>query len=383
MLKLDLQYFAEGVEIEYEGETSNLPIGKQARFACKDKSMPSDIIIKNNGFSGDLSKVTATRDKVLEGELFYGTSGLEEGTMPNNGYIDGDYGATLDIKYPQLLLNGAYRGSVSIYPQEVTIVPSDNDQEISPAEGRVFGKIKVEKIPPAEEWDGTGVVITPITPEASPSITINGATYNVVQGMTWFTWASNEEYNTDNFQCLTVDSKVFVAEREDYVVDSDGNAVYGEDLITVGGVYSIEEVSTTDELAGTWLLNAELTPPDSSIDFLVNGTFYTYYDGAYNYYDLKAIWLRIGSLSRNTTIYLRNPADGNTLGAYNGYYPYGRISFADSQVYTNITSDGGIRIRTFTITSNLSEVTNGDELLTWLKANATKQGDTNEGGTND
>lgn len=242
--------------------------------------------------------------------------------------------------------------------------------------GKVIGTMEVDSIAPDEsvaEWDGTGVVITPITPEASPSITINGATYNVVQGMTWFTWASNEEYNTDNFQCLTVDSKVFVAEREDYVVDSDGNAVYGEDLITVGGVYSIEEVSTTDELAGTWLLNAELTPPDSSIDFLVNGTFYTYYDGAYNYYDLKAIWLRIGSLSRNTTIYLRNPADGNTLGAYNGYYPYGRISFADSQVYTNITSDGGIRIRTFTITSNLSEVTNGETLLTWLKANAVKQ----------
>lgn len=140
---------AEGVQIEYDGEMTELPMGKQARFACNDKSMPSDIVIKNNG-AGEISNITVTKDKVLEGETFYGLNGLEEGTMPNNGYVDGDFGATLDLNFPELLLNGAYRGSVSIYPQEVTIVPSDNSQEISPAEGCVFGKIKVEKIPPGE-----------------------------------------------------------------------------------------------------------------------------------------------------------------------------------------------------------------------------------------
>ena len=252
MLKLNLQHFAEGVQIEYNGETNELPVGKQARFACKDKSMPSDIVIKNNGV-GEISGVTVTKDKVLEGEVFYGSNGLEEGTMPNNGYVDGDFGATLDSNLTKLLLNGAYRGSVVINPQEVTIVPSNNDQEISPAEGHVFSKIKVEKIPPADEWDGTGVVIAPST---EPYITINGTRYDVISGMTWWTWANNLDYNTDNFRCTSVDSKVFEAESDNYIVDSNGRAVLGDEVITVGGSYSIKQ-ATFNFTIGVTIYSAE------------------------------------------------------------------------------------------------------------------------------
>ena len=239
MIKLNLQYFAEGVEIEYEGEISNLPIGKQARFACKDKSMPSDIVIKNKGV-GEISGVTVTKDKVLEGETFYGSNGLEEGTMPNNGYVDGDFGATLDLNLTELLLNGAYRGSVTIYPQEVTIVPSDVSQEISPADGCVFGKVKVEKIPPTDTWDGTGVVIAPIEPVEPNTFKINGISYQMENRMTWYAW-TRSEYNTDGFACANENDYVYEAESSNKVTDADGNDVLGTTYIVEGGAYLIKE----------------------------------------------------------------------------------------------------------------------------------------------
>lgn len=199
----------------------------------------------------------------------------------------------------------------------------------------------------ADEWDGTGVVIAPITPEASPSITINGTTYNVVEGMTWFTWASNEEYNTDNFRCLNVDSKVFVAESEDYIIDSDGNAVYGEDLITVGGVYSIEE-PTTDELAGTWVFNSDLSISSSAT-----------YDVRFNTpaLDFDFVALIIGKAVGGNLQYR-----ANTGTAYIAY---------QSHMWESVD------FRTIIISSKLSEVTNGSALLTFLKATATKQGAAN------
>lgn len=88
-------------------------------------------------------------------------------------------------------------------------------------------------------WDGTGATYEPI--ETVTTITINGTTYNVVSGHTWFTWCADvDNCNTDNYTCQNTDSKVFVAESTDYVIDSNGTAVTGADLVTIGGVYSIE-----------------------------------------------------------------------------------------------------------------------------------------------
>lgn len=341
MLKLNLQYFAEGVEIEYDGKTSNLPIGKQARFACKDKSMPSDIVIKNKGV-GEISGVTVTKDKVLEGETFYGSNGLEEGTMPNNGYIDGDYGATLDLNFTELLLNGAYRGSVTIYPQEVTIVPSDNNQEISPAEGRVFGKIKVEKIPPADEWDGSGIVIAPIPQPMT--FTINGTSYAMENRMTWYAW-TRSDYNTDGFSCANENDYVYEAESKNKVTDADGDDVLGTTYIVEGGVYLIKEAVTEDELAGTWVFNNAV----NGIGLMAEQTTYN-----------------VSFISNNVTYNQISFMEGIRLKiedlAYNVTSVYNSTDGWRSEVYKAIN-----------ITSNLSEVTNGSALLDWLKANATKQ----------
>lgn len=232
----------EGLQIEYNDEITELPMGKQARFACNDKSMPSDIVIKNNGV-GEIPGVTATKDKVLEGETFYGSNGLEEGTMHNNGYIDGDFGTTLDLNFPELLLNGAYRGSVNIVPQEISIVPSDVIQEISPAEGCVFGKIIVEKIPPSDEWDGTGVVIAPIEPEEPEqpnTFTINNVTYVMGSRTRWYDWCRTE-YNTDGFSCPNENGYVYEAETKNPVTNEYGNEVLGTQYISEGSKYKIKQ----------------------------------------------------------------------------------------------------------------------------------------------
>lgn len=357
MLKLNLQYFAEGVEIEYDGETSNLPIGKQARFACKDKSMPSDIVIKNKGV-GEISGVTVTKDKVLEGETFYGSNGLEEGTMPNNGYIDGDYGATLDLNFTELLLNGAYRGSVTIYPQEVTIVPSDNNQEISPAEGCVFGKIKVEKIPPADEWDGTGVVIAPIEPEQPMTFTINGTSYRMDNRMTWYAW-TRSDYNTDGFACANENDYVYEAESKNQVTDAKGNDVLGTTYIVEGGAYLIKEVATTDELAGTWVFNHNLYDVGSTSLKWKGLVQVPFSSGTYS--NLEGMKIGNGTLSYCISV-------SQSKFVNNGASVYSSLNGGtwNTSVYKTIT------ILSDDVTTDTSEWS-VDDFKSWLKANATKQ----------
>ena len=56
-------------------------------------------------------------------------------------------------------------------------------------------------------------------------------------------------------------------------------------------------------------------------------------------------------------------------GTYNGYIS---IENGNSKTVSPSSADG-LLLRTLTITSKLSEVTDGDVLLAWLKVNATKQ----------
>ena len=289
------------------------------------------------------SDATGSAGDILDGKVLYGNNGERlMGTMPNNSYREGDYILELDVNKTSEVLYGAYNGTAKITLEEKTITANGTYNATS---GKVISKVIVAVPEKAvDEWDGTGVIITPITPEAQPSITIGGATYNVVQGMTWFTWASNLDYNTDNFRCLNVDSKVFVAESEDYVIDSDGNAVYGEDLITVGGVYSIEEVSTSDELSGIWLFN------DSVEGIGLAG---------------EQIIYKVNFSSNNVTYNQIKFMEGNRLRIED-------LAYNNTSVYNG--TDGWLNqsYKTITITSEPT----GPAFIAWLKANATKQGAT-------
>jgi hypothetical protein len=111
---------------------------------------------------------------------------------------------------------------------------------------------------------------------------------------------------------------------------------------------SAESAVVEDELAGTWLFNDTLAWEDfgsHNVNFTSNSKTFTSisYGTDPDYMDSAAL------------VYAN---DSETVYAYNFEY-------------TNEWSNEAYK--TITITSTLAEVTNGDELLTWLKANATKQ----------
>ena len=113
--------------------------------------------------------------------------------------------------------------------------------------------------------------------------------------------------------------------------------IYNQDL----GIIGILAQSATDELAGTWVFNDVLT--SGGADFNVNFT------------SSISTYVRIYRTTRKDN--LMNYIDGSGT-PHTVYISAGWLDEA---------------YKTITITSKLSEVTNGDTLLAWLQANATKQ----------
>lgn len=113
------------------------------------------------------------------------------------------------------------------------------------------------------------------------------------------------------------------------------------DNVSIGTV----EGAVTDELAGTWVFNERLnttTLETTSVNFTSNGK----------------------TCSSITRVYSAGPFTSDAM-LYN-------FDGLDRQVYdSNYWANAGYK--TITITSKLSEVTNGDTLLAWLQANAVKQ----------
>lgn len=107
-----------------------------------------------------------------------------------------------------------------------------------------------------------------------------------------------------------------------------------------------EEPEVEDELQGTWVFNDTLTLDTTvhySVNFTSNGVSYTW----------LTVWHDSEVRPKPKSLYFTN-SDVEFEVYYSGWY---------EQIY-----------KTITITSKLAEVTDGAELLTWLKANATKQG---------
>ena len=114
----------------------------------------------------------------------------------------------------------------------------------------------------------------------------------------------------------------------------------------------VYEKSQQDELAGTWVVNNTITfnssiglPNISSFNFTSNNTlFYGFY------FDFNS--------------------DGDNSLGYRTNQAYSYVEIYNSR--GNIVAGKEV-YKTITITSKLSEVTNGNELLTWLQANGVKQ----------
>ena len=123
-----------------------------------------------------------------------------------------------------------------------------------------------------------------------------------------------------------------------YMGDSEVTKVYmGETLVY--------ETSEQDELAGTWIFNEQLNTTalaNTYVNFTSNGK-------------------TCSSITRDysTGMFISDAMLYNFDGSYKQVYDVG--SWANSGY------------KTITITSKLSEVTDGNALLAWLQANATKQ----------
>ena len=125
-----------------------------------------------------------------------------------------------------------------------------------------------------------------------------------------------------------------------------------------------EQPVVEDELQGTWVFDFE-----KGIDFSYYNNLNSGVDNWEVVYKCGIIWNSQQDAEYDTLRIRRIWSKPN--------YPYNELDFNYFKVYQRYVDDkkepsfnyGGV----FTITSKLSEVTNGAELLTWLKANATKQ----------
>ena len=176
-------------------------------------------------------------------------------------------------------------------------------------------------------------------------------TYTVENGTTWSEWVAGnglEWYSVESGTGYVYASVPRIA----YILDSNGNTVKGSDLITEGGVYSVE---AEDALAGTWVFNdtVNLSPLTSSTEFRINFTF--------------------GANDTEGTAIEINP-DGNYVEINFIYYDEDEGGETFTSAY--YTPRGWIgNDKTIHITTKLSELSYavGNSLLAWLEANATKQ----------
>lgn len=128
--------------------------------------------------------------------------------------------------------------------------------------------------------------------------------------------------------------------------------------VTENGTYKASE-EVADALAGTWVFNDVLDLTSLDDTFMQNGVLLNFISNTKEYYKINfdrtgttdAVYYVFSSGNTNVYLYFE------TIGSY-GW------------------SGNDDPYRTITITSNLADVTNGDAFLSWLQANATKQGAT-------
>lgn len=233
------------------------------------------------------------------------------------------------------------------------------------------------------------------------TFTIEGVTYYAEAGMTWTDWCDSV-YNVND--AYTSGAGVYkTGTLFDYVSKTGAiSDVLGTDQILANYDYKIfqklasgdvEEPEEEDELQGTWVLNSTINRSSE-----ITGNTYFDVKGTYNgclpdtgvfTEDLSFSRIMLGSgvsyefmIFGDDTYYAEDFEDDRNIN--NGYYYneyksgyYVSCVYQDGQNNAyDFGSENGLTARTFSITSKLSEVENGDVLLAYLKANATKQSTT-------
>lgn len=320
----DFKIEASGLDTELEvsysvSEKVALPAGRNLLAYIEDANYTPSNIKKGESIFG------------LEGEYEGEAPKLQEKTATANGEVTADEG------YDGLSKVTVNVSSEAPTLQEKTVTPTKAVQEVKADEGNDgLSKVVVEPIPdeyvipnlqektiaPKEYTqeitaDSGNDGLSKVTVEAIPSeYIIPSGSLNITENKT----VDVTEY-----------ASVTVAVPSDTVAEWDGSGVV------------IEAIEEEDELAGTWVFN------DYPTELIVNQT--------YN--------VEFASNGVNFTT-LRTEIDTTSFE----WETYG-IYYNDTQAYYENWRNSAYE--TITITSKLSEVTNGDTLLEWLKANATKQ----------
>lgn len=108
----------------------------------------------------DNSSVTATDEKVLDGEKYGADGEVRTGSMPDNGAVNKTLDATSGNQ-SAAIAEGYHSGAgkISIVLEEKSATPTKSAQTITPTSGKVISKVTVAKIPD-EYQDVTGVTAT-------------------------------------------------------------------------------------------------------------------------------------------------------------------------------------------------------------------------------
>ena len=152
------------------------------------------------------------------------------------------------------------------------------------------------------------------------------------------------------------------------------NATSYQVLADGTSIGTVENV-TEDALAGTWVFNDTLSFNELSIPSGTRIKFSLMFEsgnptalGTLNVFD-GIEFLYASDYDLYSLYYTLHIAEGSLPEPIDGNYYYSK-SVPDEGIVAGWGDDA---FKTIVITSKLSEVTNGEQLLAWLQANATKQ----------
>jgi hypothetical protein len=232
---------------------------------------------------------------------------------------------------------------------------------------------------------------------AKREILFNGEVYSIEESVIEASLAEMKSRLVDDYSgsgmtivydgtTINVDSAKLATAASNLAATLNGFAGSGASIVVNGVTYGIDSaklnsakenmsgtlgemagvVEEEDELQGTWVLNANVT--DIDIVFTAGPMEAESYNGVYSIEKSSDKYITVTNTGVKALIF-STPSGGEKYGYFHGRtgskwkWQYG---YANADYYSTSAP-------TLLIYSKLSEVTNGDALLTWLKANATKQ----------
>lgn len=258
----------------------------------------------------------------------------------------------------------------AIQAYQGTATPTKSEQTINPTSGKYFSSFKVAAIPSdyiipsgtlqitdngakdVTNYKNVNVNVAPNLEQKTVTITENGTTD--ITPTTGKDGMSKVTVTTNVPTASAVEEVATAAAMDALLVEANVGKYYKfigttDSNYTNGDIYLVEGAEQ-DQLAGTWVFNDYISPPNGN-DVTFNFSFISDYES----------FTAIRIVSEDGSLYYMEYIPENT-------------SLDPVRVYdSSWHPESGRHFQTIKSLSKLSEVTNGDALLTWLQANGTKQ----------